>query len=219
MEDDTPSWLTDSNDPPPPEPTVAPAKNNKFFKGSKQKAADAAPATPAAAPAAPAAPAAELDETSLPQIVMWMRISNVLVAGLTIGLSIYNIWSIPGISEWILNIYTGLAGWLICCLESQLSFCRKLIAINFGFLFSGTFRLLFYLLIAAVCIEHRSIFGVITGSCLAAVAALNTYVICRYPSFRKVHEQVAEEERKRLEARINDQVRKQAISALSSPAP
>jgi hypothetical protein len=48
--------------------------------------------------------------------------------------------------------------------------------------------------------------------CFVAVAFFNTYVICRYPSYRRIREQIAEEEDKRIEARISKQVKKQVIN-------
>ena len=44
----------------------------------------------------------------------------------------------------------------------------------------------------------------------------NTYILCRYPGYRKIREQIAEEEDKRIEARISKEVKKQAISSMTS---
>lgn len=49
---------------------------------------------------------------------------------------------------------------------------------------------------------------------IAAVAVFNTYVLCRYPGYRKMREQIAEEEDKRIEARISKEVKKQAVSQM-----
>ena len=53
--------------------------------------------------------------------------------------------------------------------------------------------------------------GKILAACVAGVALFNTYVLCRYPSYRKIRERIAEEEDKRIEARISKEVKKQAI--------
>ena len=53
--------------------------------------------------------------------------------------------------------------------------------------------------------------GKILAACVAGVALFNTYVLCRYPSYRKIREKIAEEEDKRIEARISKEVKKQAI--------
>lgn len=53
--------------------------------------------------------------------------------------------------------------------------------------------------------------GFIVGSCFVAVALYNTYVLCRYPSYRRVRDKIAEEEDKRIEARISKEVKRQMV--------
>jgi type VI protein secretion system component VasK len=122
--------------------------------------------------------------------------------------------SLPSLSNWILSIYATCGGLLICCLETQLKFLRVMIAVNFGFLFNSVWRFLFYLLLASVTWAYGSIFGRIISIALGVVAVINTYILCRYPSYRKIREKIAEEEDKRIEARISQQVKKQAMTQL-----
>jgi len=49
---------------------------------------------------------------------------------------------------------------------------------------------------------------------LVVVALFNTYILCRYPGYRAIREKIAEEEDKRLEAKISAQARKQAMKTL-----
>ena len=100
-------------------------------------------------------------------------------------------------------------GLLICCLETQLKFLRVMIAVNFGFLFSSIWRFMFYLLLASICISYDNLRGMIVAIATVTVALYNTYVLCRYPSYRKMREKIAEEEDKRIEARISKEVKKQ----------
>lgn len=123
--------------------------------------------------------------------------------------------SIPGVSAFVLAIYATCGGLLICCLETQLKFLRVMIAVNFGFLFNSTWRFVFYLLLGSVAWSYDSILGQTAAAALAGVAIFNTYVLCRYPSYRKIREQIAEEEDKRIEARISKEVKKQAISQVT----
>jgi hypothetical protein len=108
-----------------------------------------------------------------------------------------------------LAIYACCGGILICCLETQLKFLRVMIAVNFGFLFTSAWRFLFYLLLASVAWSF-GFFGQIVGAAYVAVAFFNTYVLCRYPSYRKMREKIAEEEDRRIEGRISKEVKKQA---------
>ena len=56
--------------------------------------------------------------------------------------------------------------------------------------------------------------GFVTGIVLGVVAVFNTYILCRYPAYRKIREKIAAEEDKRVQAKINQQVRKQAVSQM-----
>ena len=122
--------------------------------------------------------------------------------------------SLPHISVWITSIYATCGGILVCCLETQLKFVRTIIALNFGFLFHSIYRLIFYCLMASVTWSYGGLLGWITSIVLGCVAVFNTYVLCRYPAYRKMREKIAAEEDKRIQAKINQQVRKQAISQM-----
>jgi uncharacterized membrane protein len=123
--------------------------------------------------------------------------------------------SIPTISVFVLAIYATCGGLLICCLETQLKFLRVMIAVNFGFLFHSFWRFGFYLLMGSVAWSFDSIFGRIVSVVFGVVAVFNSYVLCRYPSYRKMREKIAEEEDKRIESRISKEVKKQAVRTVT----
>ncbi len=122
--------------------------------------------------------------------------------------------SLKSISSFVLAIYATCGGLLICCLETQLKFVRVMIAINFGFLFNWVWRFIFYLMLGSVTWSYKTLPGRIVAIAFAAVACFNTYVLCRYPAYRKMREKIAEEEDKRIEARISKQVKKQAAQQI-----
>lgn len=105
---------------------------------------------------------------------------------------------------------------MICCLETQLKFLRVMIAVNFGFLFNSFWRFLFYVLLGSVAWTFDGLFGKIVGGVFVGVALFNTYVLCRYPSYRRLREKIAQEEDKRIEARISKEVKKQAVNQILS---
>jgi COPI associated protein len=124
--------------------------------------------------------------------------------------------SIPPISGFVLAIYATCGALLICCLETQLKFLRVMIAVNFGFLFNSGARFVFYILLASVAWSYNQFFGKIVAIAFGAVALFNTYVLCRYPAYRKIREKIAEEEDKRIEARISKEVKRQAAQQILS---
>ena len=121
---------------------------------------------------------------------------------------------LPSISAFVLSIYACCGGLLICCLETQLKFLRVMIAVNFGFLFNSFWRFVFYVLLASIAWSFDDLMGKIVAAAFVGVACFNTYVLCRYPSYRKMREKIAAEEDKRIEARISKQVKKQAAAAV-----
>jgi uncharacterized membrane protein len=123
--------------------------------------------------------------------------------------------TIPSISVFVLAIYATCGGLLICCLETQLKFLRVMIAVNFGFLFHSFWRFGFYLLMGSVAWSFNNLFGKIVAIVFAVVAVFNTYVLCRYPSYRKMREKIAEEEDKRIESRISKDIKKHAIRSVT----
>lgn len=204
---EAPSWL-DNAAPAAPTPAAADAPSMGSLNIESSTGANNTAATAAAA--------AEADK-DLPSIILFMRLVNMGAAGALIAISIVQIIGIPSISSIVLAVYSICGGLLICCLETQLKFLRVMIAVNFGFLFNSVWRFLFYLILGSVCWTF-GLMGKIMGGCLAGVAVFNTYILCRYPSYRKIREKVAEEEDKRIEARISKEVKQQTIKQMTKSA-
>eukprot|EP00580_Thalassiosira_gravida_P000678 CAMPEP_0201622798 /NCGR_PEP_ID=MMETSP0492-20130828/47586_1 /ASSEMBLY_ACC=CAM_ASM_000837 /TAXON_ID=420259 /ORGANISM="Thalassiosira gravida, Strain GMp14c1" /LENGTH=245 /DNA_ID=CAMNT_0048092391 /DNA_START=208 /DNA_END=945 /DNA_ORIENTATION=+ len=155
------------------------------------------------------------DEAELPRIILLMRVTNMAAATALIICSVFQI--IPTgtlISVWIMSIYAMCGGILVCCLETQLKFVRTIIAMNFGFLFNSVYRFLFYCLMASVTWSYGGVWGPIAAISLGTVAVFNTYVLCRYPAYRKMREKIAGEEDRRIQGKINAQVSKQAAAQM-----
>eukprot|EP00539_Tryblionella_compressa_P002175 CAMPEP_0178741522 /NCGR_PEP_ID=MMETSP0744-20121128/5186_1 /TAXON_ID=913974 /ORGANISM="Nitzschia punctata, Strain CCMP561" /LENGTH=202 /DNA_ID=CAMNT_0020394403 /DNA_START=23 /DNA_END=631 /DNA_ORIENTATION=+ len=194
---ETPSWLAPGNDAPAPSaaaPAPSPSMGSMDVDTNNTTSTTTVP-----------------EEKDLPSIILMMRLLNMGVAGALIAISVVSLIGIPPISTFVLAIYAICGGMLICCLETQLKFLRVIIAVNFGFLFNSVWRFLFYLVLGSVCWSYGTLMGKILAACLAGVALFNTYVLCRYPSYRKIREKIAEEEDKRIEARISKEVKKQAV--------
>lgn len=132
-------------------------------------------------------------------------------AGALIAISVLHILSIPPLSGTVLAVYAICGSLLICCLETQLKFLRVLIAVNFGFLFNSVWRFLFYMILGSVSLSFGSLLGLIMACAMTGVALFNTFILCRYPAYRKVREQIAEKEDKRIEDRISKEVKTQAL--------
>lgn len=221
-----PSWLSEGASSTPaaaePEPSPAPTPAPEGLASAPAAKSASSPPTDniagsimanasAGLDANTAAPSA-VDEAALSKAILMMRVLNMAAAVLLVTTSVLQMVGIPHISVWIMSIYASCGGLLVCCLETQLKFVRTVIAMNFGFLFNSVYRAIFYCLMASVTWSYGGILGFITSGVLIGTAVFNTFVLCRYPAYRKMREQVAAEEDKRIQSKINQQVRKQAVS-------
>jgi len=160
---------------------------------------------------------APVDESDLPRMILLMRVANMLSVGSLIAISIIEMISLPPPSVWVLSMYATIGGLLVCCLETQLKFLRLPIAMNFGFLFSPFWRFGFYLLMASIAWSYERLYSYMVSTSLILTAFFNTYILCRYPSYNKTRELIAEEEDRRIQAKISGEVKKAAISHLAGP--
>lgn len=238
MDGETPSWLEeggDSSTPGAAEPSPPHAENPAPPAFSLDETSPASNKTEKADPAraettdnvagsilpnaadsnAKVAASNAEDEKDLPKIILMMRVLNMAAAALLITCSVFNL--IPSgtpLSVWIMAIYASCGGILVCCLETQLKFVRTIIAMNFGFLFNSVYRAIFYCLMASVTWSYKTVFGFITAITLGCAAVFNTFVLCRYPAYRKMREKIAAEEDRRIQAKINQQVTRQAVNQM-----
>ena len=67
------------------------------------------------------------------------------------------------------------------------------------------------MILGSVAYTFGGLWGIIMACVMVGTAFFNTYILCRYPAYRKVREQIAEEEDKRIEDRIAKEVRTQAL--------
>lgn len=65
-----------------------------------------------------------------------------------------------------------------------------------------------------MCWSANNIFGKICAGFLVAIAFYNTYVLIRYPSYRKLRDQLAQEEDKKFNDALAAKVKKEATAAM-----
>jgi len=225
MDGEAPSWLSDEPSAPVPAPTepVSPTNHAPSATDAPEPKVDNVGSVfmqtvtdKNAKKSAPPPPASGDEEKKLSKIVVTMRLLNMAAAVLLITSSVLKMIGLglghPSI--WTMSIYATCGGLLVCCQETQLKFVRTKIAMNFGFLFHSIYRFLFYILMASVTWSYQGLLGYITSGVLAGMAVFNTFVLCRYPAYRMMRESIAAEEDKRIQSKINQQVRKQAASQM-----
>mmetsp|Transcript_10969 Transcript_10969/g.16471 ORF Transcript_10969/g.16471 Transcript_10969/m.16471 type:complete len:224 (-) Transcript_10969:184-855(-) len=205
---DAPAWLNDDPppmSPPPGPPPSAPTAGTNIEINNATSLMEGQEG----APDNSAAEASPEEQQEVAKMVLLMRVLNMAISVLLITVSIMN-YDIKELSLLVLAIYSTCGGLLVCLLETQLKFIRVAIAMNFGFLFNAGWRFVFYFLMASIAWQFGSLFDKIVAIGLGAIALFNTYVLCRYPSYRAIRDKIAEEEDKRIEAKISGEVKKQA---------
>mmetsp|Transcript_18708 Transcript_18708/g.22933 ORF Transcript_18708/g.22933 Transcript_18708/m.22933 type:complete len:227 (+) Transcript_18708:123-803(+) len=217
-EEEAPSWLSDASAPTPmPTPsqssTEPPLSPPSFVDQSTKKASTSNVNNASAAPAnTPSTELTEEEKLTLRNVILIMRLINLGVSIAVVAFSVLMTINIPSSQYWVLAFYSACGGCLICCLETQLRFIRVIIAMNFGFLFNPTFRFAYYILLATICYSFENLFGKILAGCLVGVACYNTYILIKYPAYRKMRDTIAKEEDERINAQLRDRVRKEATA-------
>lgn len=87
-----------------------------------------------------------------------------------------------GIATVFIALYVFVFSILICCFELSLSPISRWIAMNFGFLYSFTGRILFLSFVAIMCYS-LGIFGKVVMALLFVGLAFNVYVLIVCPQF------------------------------------
>ncbi len=79
-------------------------------------------------------------------------------------------------------IYVFFFALLICCFELGLSFSARFIAVNFGFLYSISGRIIFLLFVGFMSYNF-AIFGQIAMGVLYFVGLCHILIMCKFPEF------------------------------------
>lgn len=100
----------------------------------------------------------------------------------------------------VLSCYVVVFACLLCCFETHLKQISKLIALNFGFMYSAKSRSAFMMFIGRLllqcillkCLQYFcsgtimfsfSLFGKLIGAAMLANAFFNIFIIFKYPQF------------------------------------
>mmetsp|Transcript_13848 Transcript_13848/g.18143 ORF Transcript_13848/g.18143 Transcript_13848/m.18143 type:complete len:209 (-) Transcript_13848:26-652(-) len=151
------------------------------------------------------------------KVVLLMRLANMVVAVLLCVSAGFQ-FNFSNAADFVLAVYAIIGGVLIFLMETQLKFIRIAISLNFGFMFSSWWRFLYYILLAAMAWEFGGIFDQIVAIAIVAIALFNSYVLCSYPSYRAMRDKIAEEEDKKIEARISQEVKNQVVQSATVAA-
>eukprot|EP01041_Mallomonas_annulata_P008247 gene8247-16964_t len=135
---------------------------------------------------------AEVDQ-AIPNLVLYTRVINLVLSGCIIVASLLSLLTTASITTGVLACYVMIFACLICCYETHLKQVSKIIALNFGFMYSAKHRCVFILFVGIILFNF-SIFGKIVGACMFANAFYNGYIIFRYPEYEEFQKKDAQAE-------------------------
>jgi len=223
MSDDVPSWVSNdvsattvAADAPTPIPASPPAPGKDSILGASPTEAPAQTSLAATMMTESTSTVNVVDPEQYIKLVTFMRAINmgVAVAIVTVSGLQYKVGITFGV--WILAIYASCGGCLVCLTETELSFFRGMIASNFGFLFNSVLRFIFYLLLGTITWTY-GLMGKLVAGALVLVACYNTFIICKYPAYKKMKEEIADEAEKKVNAKIQKEMQKQVLSSVMGP--
>merc|ERR1712008_52380 len=89
--------------------------------------------------------------------------------------------------------YASCGGLLVCMHEIQLKYIRTVVTMNFGFLYSALWRLIFFLMLGSISYQYENLFSKIVAGVYVAVGLFNTYILCKYEGYAAIREKIAVE--------------------------
>ena len=118
----------------------------------------------------------------VPRMILYTRILNLVLSVGMLLASLLSLLTTTDATTGVLACYTLIFACLLCCYETHLKQISKLIAKNFGFLYSAKSRCMFMVFIGTIMFSF-SLFGKLIGLLMLANACFNGFLLCMYPQF------------------------------------
>ena len=132
-------------------------------------------------------------DKSIARYMLYTRIINFVLSICMLLASLLSILTTNSATTGVLAAYVSVFACLLCCFETHLKQVSKIIAVNFGFLYSAKSRAIFMVFIGTLMFSF-SLFGMIIGACMMANAVFNLYIIFKYPQYDEVQRKDAQAE-------------------------
>lgn len=124
-------------------------------------------------------------DPAIPRMITYTRVINLALSLGMILISLLAILTTQSATTGVLACYVVVFACLLCCFETHLKQVAKIIALNFGFMYSAKSRAVFMLFIGTIMFSF-SLFGKILALCMVANAGFNVFILFKYPQFDDV---------------------------------
>lgn len=141
--------------------------------------------------------------TALPELILRMRIINLILCTLALGLEI-PFWIgrvvMLNLSELVLGVCLCGFALLLCSWEMHVPVLGEAIRENFGIVYHPFGRSAFFVMMGGLCIGQGGL-ELYLGAVILLNAIYTIYFPCRYPHYYKAYEECGEEDMRELAAR------------------
>ena len=126
-------------------------------------------------------------------MILYTRVINLVLSVCMILTSLLSLLTTADATTGVLACYVVVFSCLLCCFETHLKQISKIIAANFGFMYSAKSRCLFMVFVGTILFSF-SLFGKIIGLAMLANAGFNMYAIVMYPGYEDAQRKDAQAE-------------------------
>ena len=131
--------------------------------------------------------------SDIPKMILYTRVINLVLSVCMILTSLLSLLTTTDATTGVLACYVVVFSCLLCCFETHLKQISKVIAANFGFMYSAKSRCLFMVFVGTILFSF-SLFGKIIGLAMLANAGFNFYAIIMYPGYEDAQRKDAQAE-------------------------
>eukprot|EP01040_Poterioochromonas_malhamensis_P000076 gene76-80_t len=129
-------------------------------------------------------------DPAIPRMITTTRVVNLVLSICMIIISLLAILTTQSATTGVLACYVVVFACLLCCFETHLKQVSKMIALNFGFMYSAKSRAVFMIFIGTIMFSF-SLFGKILALCMIGNAFFNIFILFKYPEFDNVQRENA----------------------------
>jgi len=128
-----------------------------------------------------------IEKETLEQMQKWhiaVRVFYMVAAILMCTAAVLSLQNQTNLGLVFFGVYTIFFSTMICCFEFALNVIARLIAVNFGFMYTLTGRLVFLLFVGFMSFS-LSLFGKIAMGILYAAGLFHVFVMFKFPRFEE----------------------------------
>ena len=126
-------------------------------------------------------------------MILYSRVINLALSICMIVASLLSLLTTDNATTGVLACYVVVFSCLICCFETHMKLISKMIALNFGFMYSAKSRCAFMIFVGTILFSF-SLFGKIVGCLMLGNAAFNLFVLVKYKGYDEAQRVAAQAE-------------------------